>query len=98
VYSGGGNNHFLSYYYAGGGTTPIHYAVSSYECYFRDYLTLQGSGIMDGYYADGEIAHAYRPDYKVIYSNGAGTAAFACTGDWPRLVANSCSAAYYLGY
>jgi hypothetical protein len=98
VYSGGGNNHFYSYYYAGGGTTLIHYAVSSYECYFRDYLTLQGSGIMDGYYADGEIAHAYRPDYKVIYSNGAGTAGFACTGDWPRLVANSCSAAYYLGY
>jgi cysteine-rich repeat protein len=98
VYNYANNNHYTASSYAGDGTTGIHYAVASYADQFRDYLALQGSGIADGHYADGEIAHAYRPDFKVIYSNGFGDAALGGTGDWPRLIANSCANAYYLGY
>jgi cysteine-rich repeat protein len=98
VYSPTGSNHLVSSAYSGDGTTAIHYSVTSYACTFRDYLAVQGSGVVDGHYADGEIAHAYRSDFKVVYSNGAGPSTLGCTGDWARLVANACSAAYYLGY
>ena len=36
------------------------------------------------FYADGEIAHAYRPDFKVVYSNGSDASQLGCAGDWPR--------------
>jgi cysteine-rich repeat protein len=98
VYNPSSGNHYAVSAYAGDGTGPIHYSVSSYDSQYRDTLALQGSGIADGHYADGEIAHAYRPDYKVVFSNGGGTTTLLGAGDWPRLVANSCSAAYYLGY
>jgi hypothetical protein len=90
VWSPSGTNHFVSSNYAGDGTTCIHTGVTFYECTYRDYLTLQGTGIVDGHYVDGEIAHAYRPDFKVIYSNGSGGAPLSGTGDWARLVANAC--------
>ncbi|PWB77758.1 MAG: hypothetical protein C3F15_02650 [Holophagae bacterium] len=90
VYSPTGSNHFASSNYAGDGTTPIHNGVTTYECFFRDILTLQGAGLQDGSYQDGEIAHAYRPDFKVIYSNGSGASALGCTGQWALLIANAC--------
>jgi hypothetical protein len=90
VVSPTGTNHFATSAYAGDGTTPIHNGVTTYECTFRDVLTLQGSGLQDGSYVDGEIAHAYRPDFKVIYSNGTGAAVLGCTGEWALLVANAC--------
>ncbi len=89
----GGSNHFATSNYAGDGTTPIHTGVTAYECMFRDILTLQGGGLQDGSYLDAEIAHAYRPDFRVIYSNGAGATQLGCTGDWALLVANACGAA-----
>jgi hypothetical protein len=92
VVSPGGTNHFATSDYAGDGTTAIYTGVTAFECTFRDILTPQGSGIQDGSYVDGEIAHAYRPDFKVIYSNGTGALQLACTGDWARLVANACQA------
>ena len=64
--------------------------MTTYECYYRDYLTLQGAGLQDGSYQDGEIAHAYRPDFKVIYSNGSGATQLGCTGQCAQLVANAC--------
>jgi len=64
--------------------------VTTYECTFRDFLTLQGAGLQDGSYQDGEIAHAYQPDFKVIYSNGSGASALGCTGQWAQLIANAC--------
>jgi hypothetical protein len=97
VYNYGGNT-YSAMYYAGGGSTIIHYAVSSYGVSFADYVYLQGSGAAAGYYTDGTIAQAYRPDFRVIFSNGAGDSALGGTGDWPRLMANSCAAQYYLGY
>jgi hypothetical protein len=90
VWSPNGTNHFLSSNYAGDGTTPIHNGVTTYECTFRDFLALQGAGLQDGSYQDGEIAHAYRPDFKVIYSNGTGAVQLGCTGQWALLVANAC--------
>ena len=90
VVSPSGDNHFSSSDYAGDGVTCIHAAVTGYECYYRDVLQLQGLGLQDGSYLDGEIAHAYRPDFAVIYSNGAGASALGCTGDWAQLVGNSC--------
>jgi hypothetical protein len=91
VWSPSGSNHFLSSPYAGDGTTCIHSGVTSYECVYRDYLATQGGGVVDGHFVDGEIAAAYRPDYKVLYNNGSGALQLGCSGDWARLVANSCA-------
>lgn len=46
-------------------------------------------GFNDGSYMDGVIAHAYRPDSAVIYSNGGGAAPLACPGDWVSAIANA---------
>jgi hypothetical protein len=85
-----GNNHFSLSPYAGDGTTCLHRGVAAYDGIIRDLLVTQGGGLVDGRYADGEIAHAYRPDRRVIYSNGGGAVSLAGTGDWPRLIANAC--------
>jgi hypothetical protein len=78
--------------YAGDGTTCIHTGVVAYGNNFHDQLELQGGGTGDGHYLqDGSIAHAYRPDGRVIYSNGHGDAGYGATGDWARLIANACA-------
>ena len=92
VWSPTGSNHFLWSDYAGDGMSPIHNGVTAYGCTFRDILALQGPGIQDGSYLDGEIAAAFRPDFKVNYINGTGNAVLGCTGDWALLLANSCMA------
>ncbi|MCH9682970.1 MAG: DUF4215 domain-containing protein [Deltaproteobacteria bacterium] len=55
---------------------------------------LQGAGIADGTYSNGSIAIAYRPDFKVVYLNGAGSASLNPGGGWPRLTANACAAGF----
>ena len=92
VVSPSGTNHFTFSSYAGDGTTVIYKGVTAFGSVYRDFLTLQGNGIKDGSYLDGEIAHAYRPDFRVIYSNGGGAVPLGGTGDWPRLIANACAA------
>ncbi len=92
VNSPSGSNWFFSSNYAGDGVTSIHNGVTGYECTFRDILALQGGGLQDGSYLDGEIAHSYRSDFGVVHSNGAGANQLGCTGDWPLLVANACNA------
>ncbi len=91
VDSPSGDNHYSSAAYIGDGTTCIHNGVTAYDCAARDYLILQGAGMQDGTYDDGEIAHAYRPDFRVIYSNGGGASVIGGGGDWPLLVCNACS-------
>lgn len=86
-----GGNAFTSATYVGDGTTCIHDNVFAYECIYRDYLVTQGAGLVDGTYSDGLIAHAYRPDFAVIYSNGSGAFPLLGTGDWAQLHANACS-------
>lgn len=92
VNSPSGSNWFFSSNYAGDGVTSIHDGVNAYECTFRDILALQGGGLQDGSYQDGEIAHSYRDDFAVVHSNGAGAVQLGCTGDWPLLIANACNA------
>ncbi|KAL3929670.1 MAG: hypothetical protein SGARI_004687, partial [Bacillariaceae sp.] len=36
-----------------------------------DGVALQGDGVSDGFFADGNIAAAYRPDFRVIYLGGS---------------------------
>jgi len=87
----GSSNHFTNSNYIGDGTTCIHTGVVNYACTYRDVLTLVAGGTADGHYADGEIAHAYRADFKVIYSNGSGASALGGSyADWPLLIANAC--------
>jgi hypothetical protein len=91
VTSPAGNNHFAASPYAGDGTTCLHRRVFAYDQFYRDVLVLQGGGLRDGSYVDGEIALAYRPDRRVVYLNGEGNARLGGgTGDWPQLVANAC--------
>jgi hypothetical protein len=78
--------------YAGDGTSVIYDGVTTFSASYHDILTLQGSGIQDGTYLDGTIAHAYRPDFAVIYSNGIASTVLGSTGDWPLLIANACEA------
>ena len=94
VTSPAGTNRRVTSAYSGNGTSFLHNGVTSYASFFRDYLALQGSGVQDGTYADGEIAHAYRPDFRVVYSNGLGMSGYSGTGQWPLLIANACAAAY----
>jgi len=61
VTSPGGANHYSLSAYVGDGTTSLHAGVLAYDCQFRDILVLQGAGVADGHYADGEIALAYGP-------------------------------------
>lgn len=89
-----GDNHFELSAYAGDGASILHDGVTAYAGRLRDVLVLQGEGLQDGSFQDGEIATAYRPDFRVVYLNGSGHDDFEGTGDWPRLVANSCAAAF----
>lgn len=95
VVSPAGTNHRSLSAYTGNGATFLHNLVTAYSSSNRDFLAIQGAGVVDGTYQDGEIAHAYRPDFRVVYSNGSGAAGIGGgTGDWARLIANACAAAY----
>jgi hypothetical protein len=83
-----GSNHFFTSSYAGDGTPLLWSGVSSYSATYRDYVILQGAGILDGTFADGEIAGAYRPDLGVIYLGGMETIG-GTGGDAARLLANA---------
>ena len=91
-----GTNHFASSSYTGGGTSCIYDGVASLTCTFRDFLATQGSGVVDGKYADGEICHAYRGasgpgQGQVVYSNGTGSAGLGSAGPWGTAVGNGCT-------
>jgi hypothetical protein len=91
----GGSNHFSNSSYLGDGTTCIYTGVSSLAAVYRDILSLQGTGVIDGTFADGEICHAYRGTNPagagdVVYSNGNGGFPVAGTGQWANIAANLC--------
>lgn len=86
VTSPGGNNRFRLSHYAGDGGACMYSQVPNFGFVIRDSLVLQGAGVADGHYADGEIALAYRPDFEVVYLNGIPA---GCLDEWPRLVANA---------
>jgi hypothetical protein len=93
VDSPAGTNHYSFSSYAGDGSARFHNGVVSYGGTYRDFLVVQGNGVVDAHYLDGEIAVAYRPDLGVIYVNGSGPVQLAPVGDWARLIANTCVAA-----
>ncbi len=88
VYSPSGANYFSSSSYAGDGSAILWNGVSSYSASYRDMVALQGAGIVDGTFADGSIAGAYRPDLGVIYLGGMETLV-SVTGDYEQLLANA---------
>jgi hypothetical protein len=90
VYAPFGTNHFSFSSYAGDGSPSLHAGVVTYGIQYRDVLALQGSGVVDAHYQDGEIAVAYRPDLGVIYVNGTGASQLGAVGDWAQLLANTC--------
>jgi hypothetical protein len=92
----GGFNHFSTATYNGDGTTCIYNGVSSLDAFYRDILVLQGSGVIDGTFSDGEMAHAYRGTNPsgagdVVYSNGNGGFPVLGGGQWANIAANLCS-------
>jgi hypothetical protein len=84
-----GTNHMTPALYAGDGVTCIYDNVTVLEGTYRDFLVLQGAGIQDGSYTDGEICHAYRPDGHVVYANGMDGTGTGATGDVGRVLANA---------
>ncbi len=86
---------FGAFTYAGDGAGPIHQDVVSYVSQIVDNgVMLQGMGVPESSYTDGRIASAHRPDLKVVYLNGTGHDGWTGSGDWPRLVANSCAVGF----
>jgi cysteine-rich repeat protein len=81
--------------YDGRGDTVIHDGVAAYHVEIYDpAVTVQGMAMGAGAYTNGVISAAYRPDFRVVYLNGTGTQVLGPTGDWPRLLANACGAAF----
>jgi hypothetical protein len=90
--------------YMGDGTTLLYENVTTFQSTVNNLdkdVTLQGDGIQDGSYSpDGTLAAAYRPDFRVVYLNGAycwdsDFPAVDCPGDdHPRRWANACSVAF----
>ncbi|MCA8960749.1 MAG: hypothetical protein KDC38_09560, partial [Planctomycetes bacterium] len=81
-----GANHYSLAPYAGDGRAYLHDCIVGYEATYRDELVLQGSGQLDGTYTDGEIAAAFRPDRRVVYTNGL---YLAGGGQWIELLTNA---------
>ena len=93
VFSPGGGGRFMVSNYASDGRSGLFAGVPNFSFFNRDALALQGAGIADGHYLDGEIAAAYRPDFRVIYLNAALVLSPPAEqlDEWPRLIANACT-------
>ena len=85
VYSPDGSNLYALSDYAGDGTTCLYSGVSAFSHTYRDNLALQGEGVQDGSYTDGEIAAAYN-ELGVVYVNGFPGEANI---DWTTLIKNA---------
>jgi hypothetical protein len=97
VVSPTGTNHFSLDRYAGDGTTCLDDGVTQTTgVIYRDYLQLQGNGVLDGtYQGDGEIFNAYQKGASgatIVYNNGCGAIQLIGAGgggDWPIFVSNA---------
>ena len=90
VVSPTGTNLFTTISYNGDGATLIWDQVTTYSTGYPDDVVLQGSGVADGTLGTDVIGAAYRPDFRVVFLNGAGDG-FISTGDTAQLIANACS-------
>ena len=85
-----GSNTFSTSSYAGDGSPELYAGVTTLTSGFQDVLQMQGSGILDGTFMNGEVQSAYQPNYSVFYLNGLGDrAGIAIVGEWDQLVANA---------
>jgi len=77
--------------YSNDGSPTLFRDVNSLSAPFQDVLVMQGDGILDGTYENGEVLSAYRPDFGVVYLNGMSSRNFMSTmdGDWDILVRNA---------
>jgi len=86
-----GDNFFTTLAYNGDGTTLIWDEVASYSTDFPDNVILQGDGVADGTLGgQGLLAAAFRPDYRVVFVNGAGDSSIS-SAETAQLIANACS-------
>ncbi len=86
----GGSNWFFDAAYAGDGSGCEFDGISAFSATFRDILSLQGDGVPNGTFTDGEMAGPHNPSYSVIYANGSGGSPVLGTGQIADWVANSC--------
>jgi hypothetical protein len=89
----GGFNNFFFASYAGDGGSCITDGVSTFGATYRDILSTQGAGVVDGTFTDGEVAIAYNAGFspQVIYANGSGGFPIDGSGpDWPDVVGQAC--------
>jgi hypothetical protein len=89
----GGFNLFSFSSYRGDGIGCNYIGVSTFGATYRDDLSLQGGGAINGTFADGEIALGLNSaGPNVCYANGAGGFPIDGNGpDWPTLIANGCT-------
>ncbi len=86
-----GDNLFTTLAYNGDGATLIWDEVASYSTDYPDNVILQGSGVADGTLGgNGLLAAAFRPDYHVVFVNGAGDSGIS-SAETAQLIANACS-------
>jgi hypothetical protein len=83
----GGSNNFFYATYAGDGTSCITTDAAGAGGTYRDILSTQGAGVVNGTFTDGEVFVAYNTDFapRVVYANGSG--GFPIDGNDPGQVA-----------
>ena len=87
-----GSNTGMMSMYAGDGSSELYAGVSTLGSSFQDVLVLQGGGIQDGTYTNGEILAAHQSDFSVTYLNGLSSPSLApdaIVGDWATLISNT---------
>jgi hypothetical protein len=87
----GGFNWFATSFWSGDGASDcLHDGVIGYDAYFRDILTLDGTGAAaPGHYLDGEISVAHNAARSVVYVNGM-AGFFLSNPDIDLVTANAC--------
>jgi hypothetical protein len=86
-----GDTHDIGFFeYAGDGITCIHNGISAYDTEYRDRISAAPGGTLDGTYTDGLPSHAYRSDFRIIYSAGNTGTSFG-SGQWARVICNALS-------
>jgi len=94
VYSPSCSNHFTTAGWSGDDADKCDYqGVSSWSAMYRDYLSLQGTGVQWGSFTDREIADAVGPTEAndwVHYVNGSGGNPILVDPNIEVVVANAC--------
>lgn len=92
VYSPAWSNHFSPSGWNGDDADKCDYigVAAGWQAFYRDYLSLQGTGERRGTFQDGEIACAASGSFSVHYINGSGGAPILWDAAIEQVVANAC--------